>query len=234
MFKRIEATVPSLSDIYRKHNMNIMFKHQDKLHIVITPTLWVHIMSHFMNGKHLMTVVPVQTKVVYMIFAYNDKHDNTQIIDVINFINVCKNLRVCELRATQSHVVLCVSTLHVPHILYKEMLDFIDEVVEAYVNKCTFSTSVWNNSYDVIDIKRIHEGPLLYKGMYESADPLKVVITKLKPISTLDKDDPRYCEKHWMFLHHKMHTYATKEDYYIKTHLHNTFKHFYTFHPLSE
>lgn len=70
-----------------------------------------------MSGKHLTPVVPVKTKVVYLIFAYNDKHDNTQIIDIINFINVCKNLRVCELRATQSHVVLCVSTIRVPHIL---------------------------------------------------------------------------------------------------------------------
>lgn len=92
---------------------------------------------------------------------------------------------------------------------------------------------MWDNSYDVIDIKRIHEGPLLYKGMYESSDPLKVVITKLKPVSTLKKDDPRYCEKHWMFLHHKIHANATKDDYYIKTHVDNTFKHFYTFQPLS-
>lgn len=227
MFQRMLTYVPwDLDGIYehkRFHLVNFL-RNIDKLHLIINPLLWVKILSFFVSGNHVPRIYkPMTTKTSYLVFVYNENVSTYKLIDIINLVNVCRNLRVIDIICTKTHIILCVEN-HFP--AHTEVLCFLDEVTESYINNNGLRYCVWGGTYNVLDNANVKTtNPLEYRGLYESPDSKLRCIRRQLITRPANGTDAVYCDAHWIHLRYKVYKQArVSSNYKIRAKRDPTFK----------
>ncbi|XP_029830401.2 uncharacterized protein LOC115315277 isoform X1 [Ixodes scapularis] len=210
MFQRMLTCVPwELDGMYghKRFQLFNFLRNADKLHLIINPLLWVKILSFFVSGDHLPRIYkPMTTKIFYLVFLYNENVSPYKLIDIINFINVCQNLRLTDIICTKNHILLCVENQFPPHT---EVLCFLDEITESYINTNGLRYGVWGGAYNVLDnLNEKTDNPLQYRGLYESPDSTMQCVRRQLIARPENGTDAVYCDAHWIHLRYKVYKQA--------------------------
>lgn len=204
MLRRVplaEESKPALSDYLQTHL---------DLSVSIPTKLWICIAKYF--STRTTTKDDDCGTAFNVVFTYKAPGVNSIVVDVVNFLNVTKTLRVHDVICTKNHVYLYVRKQPGAN---KDVLHFVDRVISDYVNG---GINVPMDDEDAENGRDVHPGdsPLCYRGLYEVLVPLTVLVSKLKPKENGQYlSQNLYCEKHWMYLHNLVVSRLVDFFYYI-------------------